>query len=46
MNETSGLLLIGYARVSTDEQRTHTQIDALERAGYARAFTEHAIGAR
>lgn len=46
MTEAAGPRLIGYARVSTDEQRTHAQLDALERAGCTQVFTEHASGGR
>jgi uncharacterized protein YjbJ (UPF0337 family) len=38
--------LLGYARVSTSDQQPHLQIDALERAGCYRVFTETASGAR
>jgi predicted site-specific integrase-resolvase len=38
--------LLGYARVSTTDQQPHLQVDALERAGCYRAFTETASGAR
>jgi resolvase-like protein len=37
--------LLGYARVSTTDQQPHLQIDALERAGCYRVFTETASGA-
>ncbi len=36
---------IGYARVSTEEQNLSLQRDALERAGAARGFEDHAGGA-
>lgn len=38
-------MLIGYARVSTDEQNPALQFDALTRAGCQRIFTESASGA-
>ena len=38
--------LLGYARVSTTDQHLHVQLDALERAGCYRVFTETASGAR
>jgi DNA invertase Pin-like site-specific DNA recombinase len=37
--------LLGYARVSTADQQPHLQVDALERAGCYRVFTETASGA-
>ena len=37
--------LLGYARVSTADQQPHLQVDALERAGSHRVFTETASGA-
>lgn len=37
--------LIGYARVSTEEQQTDAQIDELERAGCASIIQEHGSGA-
>src|SRR3546814_13264275 len=41
-----GGALIGYARVSTPEQDMSLQIDALEKAGCARIFTDVAGGAK
>jgi DNA invertase Pin-like site-specific DNA recombinase len=38
--------LLGYARVSTTDQQTQLQVDALDRAGCYRVFTETASGAR
>jgi DNA invertase Pin-like site-specific DNA recombinase len=38
--------LLGYARVSTTDQQPQLQVDALERAGCWRVFTETASGAR
>jgi DNA invertase Pin-like site-specific DNA recombinase len=43
--EWSGYQL-GYARVSTVDQHPELQLDALQRAGCRRVFTDHASGAR
>lgn len=39
-------MLIGYARVSTQEQRPDLQEDALRKAGCERIYTDHASGAK
>lgn len=41
--QSSTPLTIGYARVSTDEQRLDLQIGALERAGCQRIYTDHGV---
>jgi len=38
--------VLGYARVSTTDQKPHLQVDALTGAGCYRVFTETASGAR
>jgi DNA invertase Pin-like site-specific DNA recombinase len=38
-------MLLGYARVSTDDQTTCLQLDALSQAGCELTFSEHATGA-
>lgn len=37
-------MLLGYARVSMDDQATRLQLDALEAAGCERTFSEYALG--
>ena len=39
-------MLVGYARVSTQEQNPRAQIDAIEAAGCERLFEEKASGAQ
>lgn len=39
-------MLLGYARISTDDQDTAAQVAALQAAGAGRIFTERASGAR
>jgi DNA invertase Pin-like site-specific DNA recombinase len=42
--ETASPRLVGYARVSTDNQTTALQADALERAAVSQCYTEEASG--
>jgi len=39
-------MLVGYARISTSDQKPQLQLDALEAAGCARVYTETASGAQ
>jgi DNA invertase Pin-like site-specific DNA recombinase len=39
-------MLIGYARVSTEEQNLDSQRDGLEKAGCSRIFTDHISGTK
>ncbi len=38
--------MLGYARVSTNDQTARSQVDALQRAGCVRVWTDTASGAR
>ena len=45
-NHTDTAMLIGYARVSTRDQKPHLQRDALRTAGCERIYEETASGAK
>jgi DNA invertase Pin-like site-specific DNA recombinase len=44
MNEANATKIVGYARVSADDQIEHEQVDALRQAGIAEIITEKASG--
>lgn len=45
-NDIMGTMNIGYARVSTIDQQTNLQTDALQKAGCERIYMDHASGAK